>query len=373
MNESTKLPDCTVGRTGPLCAVCSDGYYANDALGCERCPSGADSATEFVGMLMLLFALVAAAFKLKSRVQQNHPRLYASMSEKLPEVAKLLTGLFQILGAFAAVLYRVPWPAAFQQVTAFTSLLALDMFALPSLRCSNIGSSFYGRFNVHMASMLIFTGLFIVLLFYAYSRYNQTRASPLRTSLVWNLFLTFLFVIYPSISRTTILMLRCTDVDGSSYLLTDISISCETDRYARHKIFAAWGVVIFPVGILVFFTSLVAYYRHKLPPDWWPAHEPERARLSYQKYRSKRTEPKSYGAWKIEAWLVQFLCPCSQRPPLVSPLNNAVSSDAATACSRTPCTLHLLGTRWSIATKRCTNALGFCFLLTERISGGSSR
>ena len=113
----------------------------------------------------------------------------------MPEVLKLLTGLFQILGAFEAVLYRVKWPAEFRAVTSFTSLLALDMFALPSLRCSGLGDSFYNRFNFHMTSMLVVTGLLGALLFYAYSPHNQARVKPLRTSLVWNMYLPFLFVI----------------------------------------------------------------------------------------------------------------------------------------------------------------------------------
>jgi hypothetical protein len=46
-----------------------------------------------------------------------------------------------------------------------------------------------------MTSMLVLTALFAALLVYAYSRHNQSRAKPLKTSLVWNTFLPFLFLI----------------------------------------------------------------------------------------------------------------------------------------------------------------------------------
>ena len=144
---------------------------------------------------MLFLALAAAAWQAKRKIEKRHPKLAASIKEKLPEVLKLLTGMFQILGAFATVLYRVPWPAAFRAITSFTSVLALDVFALPSLRCSSLGSTFYGRFSLHMTSMLVLTALFAVLLVYAYSRHNQSRTKPLKTSLVWNIFLPFLFLI----------------------------------------------------------------------------------------------------------------------------------------------------------------------------------
>jgi hypothetical protein len=302
VDAESGLPACAVGRQGLLCGICQDGYYATDISGCERCPEGANSASEAAGLFVFVVALAAAAWQAKRKIEARHPKLAASMKEKLPEVLKLLTGLFQILGAFATVLYRVPWPGAFRTITSITSMLALDVFSLPSIRCSSLGSTFYDRFNLHMTSMLVITGLFVALLVYAYSRHNQSRARPLKTSLVWNIFLPFLFLIYPSISKTAILMLRCRTIDGASYLLSDIALSCETAEYASHRSFAIFGVLVFPIGIAVFFTALVGHNRRKLPPDWWPACAPAEAQLAYQKYRAKRTEPKKFMVWKAEVW-----------------------------------------------------------------------
>ena len=302
LDAESGMPSCTEGRQGLLCGICKNGYYATDISGCEPCPDGANSTAEAVALCIFLMALAAAAWLAKRKIEVRHPKLAASIAEKLPEVLKLLTGLFQILGAFSTVLYRVQWPAAFRAITDFTGVLALDVFSLPSLRCSNLGNTFYGRFNLHMTSMLVITGLFIALLVYAYSRHNQSRVRPLPTSLIWNIFLPFLFLIYPSISKTAILMLRCRDVDGASYLLSDIALSCETAEYARHKAYAIFGVLVFPIGIAVFFTALVGYNRKRLPPDWWPARAPEESRIAYQKYRAKRTQPKPFAAWQIEYW-----------------------------------------------------------------------
>jgi hypothetical protein len=97
-------------------------------------------------------------------------------------------------------------------------------------------------------------------------------------------------------------MLRCRDVDGSSYLLSDIALSCEDAEYASHKAYAIFGVLVFPIGVAAFFTALVGHNRKKLPPDWWPARAPEEAARAYQKYRSKRTQPKKFEMWKPEHW-----------------------------------------------------------------------
>ena len=97
-------------------------------------------------------------------------------------------------------------------------------------------------------------------------------------------------------------MLRCRTVDGHSYLLSDIALSCETAEYASYKSYAIFGVLVFPVGVALFFAALVGYNRKRLPPDWWPARAPEQAQIRYQKYRAKRTAPKTFSAWKPEYW-----------------------------------------------------------------------
>jgi hypothetical protein len=306
LSVTTGLPTCAAGRQGLLCGVCSEGYYATDISGCEPCPVGLSSAIEMVCILAFLTFLVAALWRAKRKLEKIHPQLAASIAEKLPEVLKLLTGLFQILGAFATVLYRVPWPGAFRAVTSFTNVLALDVFALPSIRCSSLGNTFYERFDLHMTSMLALTGMLVVLLFFAYSRCNQQCASPLKTSLVWNIFLPFLFLIYPGISKTAILMLRCRDVDGHSYLLSDLALSCETAEYESHKLYAIFGVLVFPIGTCVFFTALVGYNRKKLPPDWWPARTEAESQAEYQRYGVTCNDtfavPRPFAVWQSEIW-----------------------------------------------------------------------
>jgi hypothetical protein len=116
------------------------------------------------------------------------------------------------------------------------SLLTLDVFAFPSLRCSAWGDSYYKRFDVHVGTMLAVTLVFVALLFFAYSEWNHARRAPLKPAKVWSAFLPFLFIIYPSISQTVILMLRCREVDGMSFLLSDFSLRCDTPEYGAHQV-----------------------------------------------------------------------------------------------------------------------------------------
>jgi TRAP-type C4-dicarboxylate transport system permease small subunit len=174
--------------------VCDDGYFATNSAECKKCPTSGVSA-QYV--LTLIFIVSGAWFGWKAwlRVAERNPKLAAAITEKLPEVLKLLTGMFQILGAFTTLLYRVPWPDAFEFFSRLFALANFDLFSIPSLRCSSLASDFLSRFALHLAIDLLCTGMFIALLLYSYSKHNLDRGRPVTPSLAWNLFLPFLFLI----------------------------------------------------------------------------------------------------------------------------------------------------------------------------------
>ena len=202
--NGTEYPACAEGRGGTLCGVCDEGYFATNNLQCKPCPKGMEGVQ--IAFVLVFLALGVAVFmRFKVRLEKKHPRLAASLREKLPEVLKLCTGLLQILGAFTATLYRVPWPNPWGYISSFMGLVTMDMLALPSVRCSSFGSMFYKRFDSHVSSMLVLTFMFVGLLAYSYSSHNTRRGEKaLSRTLVWNLFLPFLFIIckfdnlYPS-------------------------------------------------------------------------------------------------------------------------------------------------------------------------------
>jgi hypothetical protein len=300
------MPACARGRQGLLCGVCSEGFYATDNSDCKACPTGASHAAGAAGFVALLLVIGGAVRVLKRRLGRHlrtkHPRVHASVGKKLPEVLKLLVGMFQILGALATVLsLDVPWPGAFRTIVSVSSVLSLDALCLS---CSGLCRTFYARFDLHMAVVLVLTALFGALLAYAHSRRNQSRARPLKIAPVWNIFLAFLFVVYPSISKTVVQMLRCRTIDGASFLLADLALSCETAEYASHRRFAIFGLLVFPIGIVVFFAALVGRNRTKLPPDWWPARAEEQAKVEYAELRAARTSTSSctHAAWQAEVW-----------------------------------------------------------------------
>lgn len=108
---------------------------------------------------------------------------------------------------------------------------------------------------------------------------------------------------YPSISKTVIRILRCRNIDGASYLLSDFSVRCDQDEYSRYYGLAVFFTILYPIGIPGLFTYVLARNRHKLPPDWWPQgmdEEEDKASTAYRNIRGNEWAERA--TWREEVW-----------------------------------------------------------------------
>jgi hypothetical protein len=115
---------CTDGRSGALCAVCLDGYFADATMGCKECPTDSLGAAGMLGMLVFVGALAYGGYRAARALELRHPRMAAAVKEKLPQILKLCTGMYQILAAFGTVFHAVPWPHTFSAMSKVRPLAA---------------------------------------------------------------------------------------------------------------------------------------------------------------------------------------------------------------------------------------------------------
>ena len=80
----------------------------------------------------------------------------------------------------------------------------------------------------------------------------------------WKLFLYILFLIYPSESSTILRLYICKDIDGTGYLLTDVRVQCYTDTWHIYTLASIPLILLYPVGIPVFFYTLLRTNRNQL-------------------------------------------------------------------------------------------------------------
>jgi hypothetical protein len=105
---------------------------------------------------------------------------------------------------------------------------------------------------------------------------SQRTVVPARTSRLekalakhYLAFLATTFLIYSTVSTTVFQTFACDAIDDSattktSYLRADYSIKCGTAKHSAYKIYAAFMVIIYPLGIPALYAWLLWCNRHKL-------------------------------------------------------------------------------------------------------------
>jgi hypothetical protein len=262
---------------------------------------------------------------------------FEKLEENLLQMTKLLTGMYQVMGAFHVSFQGVAWPAEFLSIMRAVSFSNLDLFNSPVIACESIGDTYYKRFSWHVGIVsALIAACALPLLYAQLHKLWEAKPEPkperdhdgvsrvddeddwvvsgvlagkgcfVKANTIWNVLLFLLFLVYPSISSTVILMLRCRTVDARSYLLVDFALDCSTDQYAFYRNVAVLCVMLFPVGIVVFFLFILHTNKKSMPPDWWPHEADTQADEEYSTYHhrtaSGQPPPLLRDSWDAQIW-----------------------------------------------------------------------
>ena len=70
-------------------------------------------------------------------------------------------------------------------------------------------------------------------------------------------FTSFLNIVYPSLAYTSFLPFRCQDLAGTSVLIADPTIECNTSAHQSLVMGAVFGIIVYVIGIPVFFINIL--------------------------------------------------------------------------------------------------------------------
>jgi len=88
----------------------------------------------------------------------------------------------------------------------------------------------------------------------------------LRTT-TFTTFLIINFLVYPSSSNIILATFACRTLDdGSSVLVKDPSVSCQSPVYARYLVYAVFMLFVYPAGIPALYGTLLYRWRRQLNP-----------------------------------------------------------------------------------------------------------
>ena len=259
--------DCSHGYEGPVCAVCSKGYYRMINT-CQKCPS----KKWLIGQISLTFAfllLINLPLIYAKRLQTTTGR---SLTDIVLARLKILISFYQVTsGTFDAFSY-VQWPKALLQLGTYAKFLQLNLLQIAPVNCfsHSIEVTIYTSFMTSVVVTLVF--VIMAIIYYQLRRLYTMKIKSYNTQDVKDLseakeacfryvFL-LMFTMFPSTSAQVFQILPsschkiCADIENKScrsYLRSDYSVECFTGAHNNFAVLAfvmLFYVVGFPLVTL---------------------------------------------------------------------------------------------------------------------------
>ena len=191
-------------------------------------------------------------------------------AENLTYKLKIMLSFLQIATNLSSGL-DITWPSLYKSfllnfdVINFTSILG----NVTSSEC--IGAVTYYRelLVMMLAPLAAFTGCAVLYLLPSHFdllcfRHQTLQAKTRLRMKFWKLFLYCLFLIYPSLSSTVLRQFVCLSIDSTQWLLTNLRVQCYTSDWYFYSYVSIPFIVLYPIGIPLFFFVLLASNRHNL-------------------------------------------------------------------------------------------------------------
>ncbi|KAL9977407.1 hypothetical protein ACROYT_G014804 [Oculina patagonica] len=247
---------CENGYEGPLCSVCSSGYYKQFKL-CTRCPS----KKWIVGQLSIILAIVliiiaVLVWSSRRNIKKEEERF---LTDKFFSKVKIVIGFYQVTYGLLDVFSYIEWPGSLETIAKYSGFLQLNMLQIAPIQClfpglhlDAFGSLFaVMAMNVAMVSFSVIAyGVHKLLILKnrdLEENEKSRRVSQSKEVVYRNLFF-FLYVTYLSTCYKTasVLPLTCKEICRddkevlcSKYLKADYSVPCQGQKY-NHMLVVAY-------------------------------------------------------------------------------------------------------------------------------------
>lgn len=172
---------------------------------------------------------------------------------------KIMVGFFQISNVIAFQ-GEVPWPTYFQEFLNVFSFLNFDFVPWQAFGCA-VSFDFIIK-AICVGCMPIIAALCLVCLVYLPMKYldkrdmtdsNKYRKKRDRSvARVWRLALFTIFLLYPYVSSVELGVFNCINIDGTWYMVEQLTEVCFTSDWWSRAIVPLVFVVLYPLGIPLF-------------------------------------------------------------------------------------------------------------------------
>ena len=259
---------CADGYKGPLCAVCSKGYYRLVST-CQKCPTLPWLIGRVCLVVLILTVIIASLLLGKKRKATNGRTVTDILLARL----KIVIGFYQVTSGTLTSFSYISWPSALINLINYAQIVQLNLLQIVPVHCFNneLKVDTYSTLLAFVAVNVL--GVMSFAVAYNISKLCNSRRSDLDDSDIrranflskeqcYRCIFLLLFLTYPALSAQILQMLPaachkiCMDSQQKNcedYLRFDYSVRCYTKKFNSYVVFLYISlafVVGFPVGTL---------------------------------------------------------------------------------------------------------------------------
>ena len=246
---------CENGYEGPLCSVCSSGYYKQFKT-CMRCPSKKWITGQLLMVLILVLITVAFLVWMSRRKikKKGEGRLMDMFFSKL----KIVIGFYQVTYGLLDAFSYIKWPGSLETIAKYSGFLQLNVLQIAPVHClfPEMRLNAFGSLSAILAinaGVICFSGIAYgvhrLIIFRNQSLEDDKKSRRVSQSkeLVYRNLFFFLYVTYLSTCSKTanVLPLACRKICRDDkeelcykYLKADYSVSCQGQKYNHFLVVA---------------------------------------------------------------------------------------------------------------------------------------
>ena len=239
---------CQNGYEGPLCAVCSAGYFKQLQI-CTQCPS----KRWILGQLSIVVAvlLTVIVFLVWTNKRNNKKEGGRQLIDMFFSKLKIIIGFYQVTNGLLDAFSYIKWPGSLQVIAKYSGILQMDVLQIAPIHClfPGLHVDAFGNLLVIMTinaaaigiSSLAF-GVRKVIILKSESMGAEEKAekvSQAKQFVYRNLFFVLYVTYLSTCSKTaSVLPLACRKICSDEkeefcykYLKADYSIECQGQKY----------------------------------------------------------------------------------------------------------------------------------------------
>ena len=262
---------CNNGYKGPLCGVCSSGYYKQLQL-CKECPS----KKWIVGQLAIIIAvlLVIILFVVWTRKRKIKDNGDNQAIDTFFSKLKIIIGFYQVTCGILEAFTFIKWPESLEVVAKYSGILQMNVLQIAPLHCLFPGlhvdafANLFAMMTINVA-FIGFSGVIYkvckvtILRSRSLEEGEKSKKISNTKELVYKNLFFFLYVTYLStcFKTASVLPLACHKLCRDEreeicqkYLKADYSVQCQVPKY-KHLVIVAYisatYIIVLPVAVFV--------------------------------------------------------------------------------------------------------------------------